>query len=299
MTRPAFSALDSRPSTLDYTASDGDRLRFRRWVPAGPRVRGFVVALHGIQSHSGWYGYSSGRLAEAGWRVDFLDRRGSGMNDAGRGHAGHAERLLNDVVQFLAGIRHERDRVDPDLPVVLLAVSWGGKLAASVAARRPELLDALAILYPGLCPRLGPTWYQSLGLHLARRLGGERRRVRVPLDDPALFTSQPEWQEFIRDDPLALREVTVGFLNASRDLDRIVAGAPERIDCPVLMMLAGRDEIIDNEGTRRWFARVAAADKRLLEYGDARHTLEFEPNRAAIVDDLLAWLDGISRRGCG
>ena len=55
--------------------------------------RGYVVALHGIQSHSGWYEYSSGRMCEAGFEVRFLDRRGSGENTEDRGHAVHPDRL--------------------------------------------------------------------------------------------------------------------------------------------------------------------------------------------------------------
>lgn len=284
---------DPAASVLEFRASDGYPLRFRRWGAAQPETRGFVVALHGIQSHSGWYGYSSARLAEGGWRVDFLDRRGSGLNDVDRGHVRHHERLVNDVVQFLAEVGHERDVMSPGAPLVLLGVSWGAKLAAAVAATRPELVDGLALLYPGICPRIAPTWPQATGLKLARRLGIERRSVRIPLDDPALFTGQPEWQQFIRDDPLALREVTVGFLNASRELDRLVAAGTDRIQCPTLLMLSGRDEIIDNAATRDWFGRVASTEKRTIEYPEARHTLEFEPNRAAIVDDLLGWLDGM------
>ena len=290
---PVSRPAGSEATVLEFRASDGYPLRFRRWAAARPDVRGFLVALHGIQSHSGWYGYSSARLAESGWRVDFLDRRGSGLNDVDRGHVGHHERLINDVVQFVAEVSHERDQMSPRAPLVLLGVSWGAKLAAAVAATRPERIDGLALLYPGICPRIAPTWPQALSLKMARRLGIERRRVRIPLDDPALFTGQPEWQQFIRDDPLALRDVTVGFLNASRELDRLAITGTDRIQCPTLLMLAGRDEIIDNTATRNWFARLTAAEKREIEYPEARHTLEFEPNRAAIVDDLLGWMDGL------
>ena len=67
------------PQFEHIVASDGYRLFARHWRPNG-QPRGFVVALHGIQSHSGWYEYSSGRLCEAGYDVLFLDRRGSGRN---------------------------------------------------------------------------------------------------------------------------------------------------------------------------------------------------------------------------
>lgn len=275
----------------EFAASDGYRMRYRHYPPvngAGPR--GYVVALHGIQSHSGWYGHSSSRLRAAGYDVRFLDRRGSGLNPHERGHAAAAERLINDVAQFLAEVRHERNRMAPLAPVVLLGISWGGKLAVVTAARRPELIDGLALLYPGICPHVRPRWHHAAVIGACQALGQAHRLVEIPLNDPELFTAEPQWREFIRGDELALHRATVSFLKSSLDLDRLAAEAGRRIRCPVLLMLAGRDRIIDNAATRRYFASIPAADKQLLEYPDAEHTLEFEPNRDRIIGDLVEWL---------
>lgn len=281
------------PTIESFTASDGYRSQYRRWAPAAAPPKAHLVALHGIQSHSGWYDYSSERLCNAGYEVSFLDRRGSGFNDADRGHAVHWERLVNDVVQFLTALRVRSASSANRLrrPVVLLAVSWGGKLAAVTAARRPELIDALALLYPGLCAKVRPRWDQLARLRLAELLDIRRKLVPIPLRDPALFTGEPTWQEFIRRDERALHEVTTSFLIANRELDRLVAATAASIRCPVLMMLAGRDRIIDNEATRRFFDRIASSSKRLIEYPAAQHTLEFEPNRDEFIADLIRWLD--------
>jgi alpha-beta hydrolase superfamily lysophospholipase len=280
-----------------FFASDGYQLRYRHWPAAGPK--GYVVALHGIQSHSGWYAYSSRRLSDAGFDVRFLDRRGSGLNDADRGHAVHPDRLVNDVVQFLSRVRHERNENSPQSPVVLLGVSWGGKLAAVVAGRRPELCDGLALLYPGLKPHIGPAWWQRLLLKLAMRTGRQRRLAPIPLDDPQLFTAQLEWQQFIRDDELSLHKATVGFFSAGLALDAELPSTVPNVRCPVLLMLAGRDRIIDNAATKTFFERFGSTDRRLLVYDDAAHTLEFEPDRDRIFDDLIAWMNEISFRRSG
>jgi alpha-beta hydrolase superfamily lysophospholipase len=281
------------PTVECFTASDGYRLHFRRWLPVAASPKAQLVALHGIQSHSGWYEYSCRRLCDAGYEVFFLDRRGSGLNDGDRGHAPDWTRLVNDVVQFINFIRWQAGGVikSPRRPTVLLGVSWGGKLAAVTAARRPELIDALALLYPGLCAKVRPRWDQLARLKLAESLDIRRKLVQIPLRDPALFTGDPQWQAFIRQDSLALHEVTVSFLLANRELDRLVPGTPAAIRCPVLMMLAGRDRIIDNEGTRRYFGRLVTATKQLIEYPAAQHTLEFEPNRDEFIIDLIRWLD--------
>jgi alpha-beta hydrolase superfamily lysophospholipase len=283
------------PDFDEFRTSDGYRLWARHWRPVSP-PQGYIVALHGIQSHSGWYEFSSRSLCAAGYDVLFVDRRGSGRNLAQRGDAPHGDRLLNDVVQVLHQVRTTRDRDAPGRPVVLLAVSWGGKLASLSAARRPELVDALALLYPGICSRVRPTVTQSARLWLARVLGIRHKRVEIPLNDPALFTAEPRWQEFIQHDPLTLRDVTSGFLLAHQDLTRQALSLAASIRCPMLLMLAGRDRIIDNEATRAWAKRATSAELTIHEYPEAQHTLEFEPHPERFVNDLLSWLQTLSVR---
>lgn len=273
-----------------FLASDGYPLRYRHWQSADRPVRGRIVALHGIQSHSGWYTWSSRRLCQAGYEVFFFDRRGSGLNREGRGDVRHHDRWINDVSQFLAEVRFQTRRDIPRLPLMLLGLSWGGKLAAVTAARRPGLADALILLYPGIRTRIRTTRLQHLRLNLAQRLELHRRQIPIPLDDPRLFTGQPEWQQFIAQDDLALKSVTVSFLLANRELDRLTDWAAPQLRCPILVMLAGGDQIIDNGATREYFGRTRSERFELIEYPEAQHTLEFEPDRERIVDDLLRWL---------
>jgi len=285
----------SEPVIRQLTASDGYVSNYRHWRAAAEKPLGYVVALHGIQSHSGWYEFSSERISQAGFQVDFLDRRGSGLNGQHRGDAPHEDRLINDVVQFTQQIRHQRNQIAPASPLILLAVSWGGKLAAVTVARRPELFDGLALLYPGLCSKVQATVLQRLKLKIAEKLGIRDPLAPIPLNDPALFTGEAKWQQFIRDDRLKIDDVTVSFLLANRGIDRLLSGIRSQFPCPVLCMLAGKDRIIDNEGTRRFVNRLAPTGQTVVEYSEARHTLEFEPIRAKIVDDVIDWLSMITQ----
>ncbi len=59
---------------------------------------------------------------------------------------------------------------------------------------------------------------------------------------------------------------------------------------PVLLLLAGRDRIIDNQPTRDLVAKFAGP-KEIVEYPESpHHTLEFEPNPERHITDLLNWL---------
>lgn len=287
----------SEPAIRTFRASDGYELHYRHFPASTDLPRVVVVGLHGIQSHSGWYEYSSGKLAEAGFEVNFLDRRGSGLNSHKRGDAPHADRLIADVVQFLQLVRHEIQQRPGSAPTtcVLMGVSWGGKLAAAVAARRPELVDGLALLYPGIFARVRARADQRRLIRLANAWGKGGKPIKIPLDDPKLFTGDPHWQLYIEHDPLALREVTVSFLDANLTLDALAQNSAPHLRCPVLMMLAGRDEIIDNRASARFFLEMAAARKRLVDFPAARHTLEFEPNRDEFIRELQAWLNECAR----
>jgi len=279
--------LMSEPSIQQYETSDGHRLHFRHWKAETP-CRGIIIALHGIQSHSGWYTWSSQRLAAAGYDVYFADRRGSGLNGRQRGHADHGVRLLNDVRQLVRLAR--RNHADATLPLTLASVSWGGKIAAAFAAMWPDEIDRLALLYPGLMPLLQPTALQSRKLKLGRKLDKRLVGVDIPLTDPKLFTGVLEHQQMIVDDPLTLHRVTSGFLNAGRDLDAVVQERCEQIIHPTLLMMAGNDQIIDNNATRQLVARFGSERLTTIRYPDAQHTLEFEPNREIFVADLIEWL---------
>lgn len=277
-----MGASDER--VVSFAASDGYRFYARRWTPAGrPRVR--LVFLHGIRSHGGWYGRSCRRFADAGCEVHFLDRRGAGLNTARRGDAPGFRRLLDDVAEYLLHVRAET----PWLPTVLGGISWGGKLAVGLPYRRSGLIDGLLLVAPGLKPRITPPLGDRLRILAASRLRPERL-FPIPLNEPELFTADPDWQRFIDADRFGLRQATARFLFASVALDVYLRRAAKRVTVPNLLLLAGRDRVIDNGKTRKFVTRFPSRDNRVLDYPDAHHTLEFEPDGHPWVGDVLKWI---------
>jgi alpha-beta hydrolase superfamily lysophospholipase len=282
--------MDNDSEICEWKASDGYCIKYRYYRAKNIR-KGIIVSLHGIQSHSGWYDWSSRFLSNAGYDLFFLDRRGSGLNSSQRGHAASAERLIQDVVQFLYDCNNEADFKNQNIPLYLSGLSWGGKLAAVVAGRSQELIDGLILLYPGICAKVCPNFVQKMLLNLAKGDRFQFRKADIPLDDSALFTQDENWQKWIEKDYMSLREATVSFFRSSLELDQLSQLALPNLKKPMLMMLASQDRIIDNNKTREYFQQINTSDKKLIEYPDAAHTLEFEANREAIFNDLLNWLD--------
>jgi alpha-beta hydrolase superfamily lysophospholipase len=110
------------------------------------------------------------------------------------------------------------------------------------------------------------------------------------LSDPELFTATPTWQKFIQEDVLGLREITARLAIESVRLDYYLRLFPAAVQCPVLLLLAGKDQIIHNDATRRYVERIALGEKDVIVYPDAHHTLEFEPDTRRFIHDLDGWL---------
>ncbi len=277
------SASDGGARIGTFRASDGYTFYYRYYAAVGrPQAR--LVWLHGIRSHGGWYVRSCRRWAACGYDTYFLDRRGAGWNTAHRGDAPGFRRLLDDVAEFVRTLRLHR----PWLPLWVGGISWGGKLALGLPYRRPGLVDGLILLCPGLAPRIRPPLGQRLRIALAARLR-PTRLFPIPLNEPELFTADPQWQQFIAADPHGLRQATARFLFQSFALDIYLRRACRHVRCPVYLALAGDDRIIDNAATRRLLA-AAPAPLTVREYPQAGHTLEFEPPDHPWFDDLHAWL---------
>jgi alpha-beta hydrolase superfamily lysophospholipase len=267
-----------------FRSSDGYRWYYRHY-PAAGRPRGRLVAVHGIRSHGGWYTRSCEQFAAAGYDVDFLDRRGSGLNTAHRGDAPSFRRLLDDLAEFLRELRRSR----PWLPVHLMGISWGGKLAVGLPYRAPGLVDSLILACPGLCPKVSPSLGQRIAIGRAR-VRNPSRMFPIPLNEPELFTKSAEWQKFIAAEPHDLRMATARFLFNSAAFDVYLKRAAKRVTVPTLVLLAGEDKIIDNARTRAFVETFPAPRKQVIDYPAAAHTLEFEPPGHPFVADILAWM---------
>ena len=274
-------ATSAAPRIAQYKAAGGYPSFVRIWDVPNPVAR--VVYLHGIISHGGWYLDSCGHLAEAGCAVHFLERRGSGLNVEQRGDVDQLQTWIDDVAIYL-------EDLGSDVPRILLGVSWGGKLAVAIARDRPHLIDAFGMLCPGMFAQHGANRLQKRLLTIANRTALRSRRVKIPLQDPALFTDSPQWRTYIDRDPLTLREITLRFARADMQLEASLADSARHIHTPALLMLAGRDRIVGNDRLRKYFGELASSSKELIEYPEAAHTLEFEPDPLPYFRDLTRWV---------
>ncbi len=271
-------------------SSDGVELSHVRWGASGA-IRGQVVCVHGIRSHAGWYEGSCQYFAEQGYETFFMDRRGSGLNRVRGGRRVTASLLMNDVSCFLERRRGEH----PELPLHLVGISWGGKLAAATLLGEPGLADSLTLVTPGIFAKRDIGTKEKFQVLLYHWVS-PGRMMRIPLNEPELFTANPERIAYIREDALSLTECPVGLMWASFILDRRVQPSGAKLTVPVFMMLAEHDEIVDNERLERYQAELGCMSKQMKVYAGAHHTLEFESDPGSIFRDMTNWFSRFDRK---
>ena len=282
---PTAGALAGRGAESRFlTASDGINLHYLRWSSGRSPPWAVIVFLHGIASHAGWFGETAADLNRQDVTVYGLDRRGSGRSGGPRGHLERYGRALDDVEEMVRLVASAHGTT----PLFLAASSWAAKLAVVYAAQRPAPLSGLLLLGPGLLPtvKLSPVRQARV---VAGHLVTPTARLPIPLT-PELYTANPPYVDFIREDRLRLLEATTRFFWETARLDRQRRPASAHLEFPILVLQGEGDKMMDVPGTRRWFSRLGVQDKTYLAYPGAGHTLDFEPDRTRYLADMLGWL---------
>ncbi|MFH1550826.1 MAG: 2-dehydropantoate 2-reductase [Planctomycetota bacterium] len=271
--------LDNKGEILEYIAPDGTALKYRFF--GDDSASDAVVYVNGLESHGEWFCDAADYLAKNGYAVCLWDRRGSGLNETEQGDCKSYQQFVDDLAHFIEE-RRKRHR-----HIHLIGHSWGGKFAAYFTVRRQFLVDSLALISPGLAPKVGYSLFRKIGVALAL-LKNKTKLCPTPIKTE-MFTSNREALEYIENDPLRLKEVTARFLVENLKMDLFLKQNADGVRVPVALFLAGKDEVIDNGNVRAMFARFHPHIRRTREWNDAKHCLLFE-KPDGINEELLSWL---------
>jgi alpha-beta hydrolase superfamily lysophospholipase len=255
------------------------------WPPAGARVRGVILALHGFtDSRDAWELPAPG-FAAAGYTVFAPDQRGFG-GTADRGVWPGRGVLVDDAAELAAQLRARF----PGQRLVLMGESMGGAVALCLAARAPATADAYVLLAPAVwgraqmaLPVRGALWAADR-VAPGYRLFGDEVQLDIAASDnrDALIR--------LATNPLTLRGSTIGMLYGLVNLmDDAQAAAPHLP--PHTLVLAGRlDQIVPVAATAAAWAKMPTSVRRGF-YLNGYHLLLRDRDRALVESDILAWLD--------
>lgn len=244
-----------------------------------------AILHHGISSHMGWYHGFGAALAEAGVTTWIADRRGCGRSEGPRGHMQRWRDVVDDVVR----VAEEAAARLPGRPLHAIGISLGAAFTVAASIRRSDLFRTQALLTPGLASSISAPWHRRIRL-AGRSQAFPRTTLDVPIA-PEQFTDRPDWHAAIRDDPLRTRRVTARFLFETFLLQRHVRTRADALRVPLLVLLAERDAIIDNELVIRALSR-SAGRVRIDVFEGATHVLPATIPRAELVTRVVEWFRG-------
>lgn len=227
-------------------AEDGHRLTYRVWEPDGG-VRATIVLLNGVMSHSGWFFPLAPRFVAAGCRVVGADRRGTGLDEVGRGDAPSAGMVVSDAVRI---IDHERHA---SAPTFVVGWCWGTVLAVNLLPK--TRIDGLVMVAPGLFPSREVQDAAAAADAAAEGHAEDEPCVTTPIAEE-MFTSGPHLEGFVMKDPLRLQRITPRFRGLMTKLAIGATARLKRIDVPTLVLLAIGDRATDNDAVLEALARV-------------------------------------------
>lgn len=241
--------------------------------------------LHGLGSHVTRLAPVAEALCAAGYAVAGFDQRGFGRSPGRRGHTPSLQTWFEDIAGFLAELR----RLEPALPQFVYGHSMGAVQAlAFTLARRPPLAGVIATA-PALRSRVAE---QPRKLLLVRVLG--RLLPTLPLDsglDLSQLSRDPMVQASVEADPLCHRTVTTGWGRAMLQAIALAEAGAGSFPVPLLLLHGTQDAIAYPSGSEA-FAAAAPAERVTLRLWEGfGHELHSDPEREAVFQLVVRWLD--------
>lgn len=279
-------------------ASTKHRVHYGRVYPKNGPPSAVVVCLGGLSEFSEkYYEVAHDMLARnyAFWILDwqYQGRSGRLSKYPQRRHSDGFESDVSDLLKFVddyilpAAVHPDVGRI----PLVMLGHSMGANIGLRFLSQYPKRFDGAAFTAP------------FLGLHslsVSQKLLLASLAPFMPLIGRNYVPGGMDWQEAFRkangDDKFSsdpIRDVvhnywskadralqvgnpTLGWI--SKALQSCAAirgkGVLESIQVPVLMAIAGREEIVDNDAIRAAAKRLSKAE--LIEIPGARHEIMME-----------------------
>ena len=272
------------------SAGAGAALHVTHWLPAGP-PKAVVLLAHGYAEHAGRYGHVAKRLTDAGYAVYAVDHWGHGRSDGTPGFVPRFSAFTDGMAELLTLVEVNHG----DTPRLLLGHSMGGLISTLFLIERQSAFVAAALSGPAIVPGAPPSrftvWISRFLSRFFPRLGVLALDANGVSRDPAVVAAYLA-------DPLVYTG-KIGARLGKEFMDSMAAaqaGAP-KIMLPILLQHGDKDSLAAVAGSQYLFDHVGSADKTLKIYPGLFHEIYNEPEREAVLDDLISWFDAHIAQG--
>jgi lysophospholipase len=266
------------------SAGAGAALHVTNWLPDGP-PKAVVLLAHGYAEHAGRYGHVAKRLTDAGYAVYAIDHWGHGRSDGTPGFVPRFSAFSDGMAELLTLVEVNHG----DTPRLLLGHSMGGLIATLFLIGHQRAFVGAALSGPAIVPGAPPS---RITVWISRFLSRFFPRLGVLSLDANGVSRDPAVVDAYLADPLVYTG-KIGARLGKEFMDAMAAaqaGAPT-ITLPILFQHGEKDSLASVAWSQYLFVHVSSADKTLKIYPDLFHEIYNEPERDAVLGDLIGWFD--------
>jgi alpha-beta hydrolase superfamily lysophospholipase len=280
---PTASLVDI-PATAP--GADAASIAARSWGTPSECVAGALL-VHGLGAHSGWFEALGRRLKVKRIFALAYDQVGFGKRRAQEFQS--EQQWFDDLATSYKYLQTQTG----DRPVYVMGNSMGAAVALKVVSDRLINPQGLVMFSPGFDghPRTFNLGYRISAI--TRALISPESEIAVPYT-PDMVTRTESVRAWMQKDPdrrfSPTGKMLLGVLKLSIALRKV-----KQVNCPVLMLSAGVDEIVDVRQAQRIFAKLKAPSKRQHQFEQAWHDLMFDPVIDEMVDQIAQWMSETDR----
>ncbi len=288
---PTCSFVDIVPRSQPLTQGENHLIKARTWGSSAD-CRAAVLLVHGLGAHSGWFEALARRLKVKRIFALAYDQVGFGKR---------SDQVLMMKQQWLDDIKeaydHLRNTVG-DKPIfimgnsmgALLALKASGKLAQSVS----EAPAGLVLFSPGFDghPETFRFSYRAKAIYKALFDPDAELALPYTFDD---ITREETVRNWLANDPDQRTVLPARMLLELLKLSQEVKTSVKKVNCPVLMLTAGQEKIVDNQVNEQVFERLSAPKKTSHRFEAAWHDLMFDPLLDEVVEMVSTWMIEVAK----
>ncbi|MDP8258352.1 MAG: alpha/beta fold hydrolase [Candidatus Aadella gelida] len=261
---------------------DKSGIIYRTWKARSPEA--IVLLVHGMGAHSARWNFLGNFLMSKEISSYAIELKGFGETKTLKGHIDSLDIYYEDIIALYNIARTE----NPGKKVYIIGESMGALLSLVLIQKEKDICSGLICISPAFVSKMKMSVMDYIRI-FSSAICFPRKQFSLPFTS-SMCTRDEEYQRVMDADEREHRFATSGLLSRLACVQMRMGNIKDRINMPVLFLIAGQDKLVDPEASKKIFKRIKAEDKGIIEYPEMYHALSIEKDREKVFEDMYVWL---------